>query len=132
MPSEHNNIPKFIITDMAPAPALPAAPSFQHPFSNPLFPTSPGRARGVPSLTTSEFPYTVPPSHSDTHFRPTSQLHNSLDQSLTTHALLDCNMPGHYRRASNTIPLSKVLTAQLTLAYRLCNPHYKMNTGAEI
>jgi hypothetical protein len=138
IPSEHNNIvPSFIIvTDMAPA--LLAAPSFQHPSSHFFFPTSPGRAHDAPSPTTSELRAElirhsmVPPSHSDTHFRTTSQLHNSPDQSLTTHALLDCNMPGHYRRASNTMPLSKVLTAQLTLVHRLCNPHYKVNTGAGI
>jgi len=108
-----NEVPSFIITDIPALPAMRPPPSQFPDLQVQVYPSSPGNAYGAPSPTTSDLDASlIPPSmvlspHSGTHFQTTIQvqLHdNNLAQNslgLTTHAPLNCNMPGQNHRVSN-------------------------------
>ena len=114
MPGKQNNdAPEsFIITDMIP-PLSAVRLSFQPAFWDFIPPTSPGNVYDAPSPITSDLDASlIPPSmvlssHLGTHLQTTGQLRDNLDQKfpgLTTHAFLNCNMPGPNQRASNSTP----------------------------
>jgi hypothetical protein len=107
MPGKQNNgIPPFIITTVR--------PSLQPPLCDLISPTSPGNANDPPSPLISDLDASlVPPSmilssHPGIHLQTTDQLRdNILDKNLsclTTHASLNCNMPGPNQTASNATP----------------------------